>query len=974
MDTLRDKIHSLRSTTTGAEDDGHFIEFTSLDNLLTDDVIETALQDTSIESFRREGIKKVILAGGKQTFATLISVGRPELIYNCIEHYDTGKDRLDSKLPLSVTDIDNIFGAKAREPGGKLEEWAKQLEEDQYEYIPLSFQRGATHRVLRDRVRLPFKSKQRLGGGGFGIVYKVTLSDNDHDAQLDKVLVLKELGNMRKSKSSARTAEAKKAMDAMFREEQRCLEILRIIKHPNILELLFSYTHKEKNCFLFPLAKGGDLQDFLDNDTRPVDMATDEAVYHAFCGLSSALESLHSYIHQGLKLEMVGCHHDLKPKNILVDGPRFILSDFGLSQMRSDLKDYKSMYQSGEGFYIAPECEDLSTFQKLEVGRPSDIWSFGCILANTLVYLKEGTAGLKSFEKARKIEIQTNYGPATFSMFHAGRENENPGVAQKLSELETGGSRSEKLLVQCVRDMLKLKPGERPPIEKCSQALRCVATSAIAESVDQAWADTSSDDYHFKDHLEYQVEKVNFETWSKTVINTPGVLKDLMQSELTFKETYSTLGKIKAELRSLEQKAKEDTWFPLFVQLRHLVNQLLSYAPKDVQRRIHSLVESAILQSDTRSLRLSDLPAQNTGTVGSDRILMLAAIKHMNSLASARDSERTIAQIPKEDITLKENGSISVFSTFYLAEYRPSDAAEETQSEQVLIEDLIYDKEWQDEDGKQLFERMENVLRIPDTTNEFKALQCRGYCHDQSGHRFALLYRFPNEPNYQFVEQLNKLYDKTRPVIDPFSKSKQAVVSLEHRFQLANKLAESIFEFHKIGWLHKAISSYNVVFFAKDERHARKMESPYLTGFSHSRPDQVNQISVVGSDMDEKLNAYHHPDYQRSLLDPTNNRVRYRAEFDYYSLGLVLLEIAYWTPLQRLLNRKDITTREGEKLLMYYVAYLSGPMGASYASAVKACLDSKALRGDAEPTLDKADCVEPNFERYVLEKLRVCSA
>ncbi|KAF3904674.1 hypothetical protein ABW21_db0207976 [Orbilia brochopaga] len=951
MDSLRFKIHALRCTTIGAEEDGYFIEFSHLDRLLTEDVVEATLQDTNIESFRREGIKKIILAGGKQTFAILISIERPELIYDCIEHYDSGKDRLDSKLPLSFTDIDDIFGVKAKNADGEHEEWAKQLEEVQYEYIPPSFQRGATHRVLKDRVRLPFQSKKRLGGGGFGIVYKVTLSDENHDAELDKVLVLKELGNMRKSKSAARTAEAKRAMDLMFKEEQRCLEILRVIKHPNILELFFSYTHKEKNCFLFPLARGGDLQNFLDEDTRPADMATDEAVYHAFCGLSSALESLHSYINQGLKLEMVGCHHDLKPKNILVDGPKFILSDFGLSQMRSDLKDYKSMYQSGEGFYIAPECEDLSTFEKLEVGRPSDVWSFGCILANTLVYLKEGTAGVKDFEKARKIEIQTNYGPATFSMFHAGREAENPGVAQKLTELESGGSRSEKLLIQGVRDMLKLKPGDRPLVEKCSQALRCVAISAIAQSVEQAWADTSSDSYQFKDHLEYQVEKVNFEIWSKTVIDTPGVLKELMQSELTFKETYGVLGKIKAELRTLEQKAKEDTWFPLFVQLRHLVNQLLSYAPKDVQRRIHSLVESAILQSDTQSLRLSDLPPQNT--------------------ASAPNTERTITQIPKEDIIVPEKASD--FSTFYLAEYRPSEGGAEGTSEQVLVEDLVYDKEWQDDDGKQLFERMENVLRIPDTTNEFKALQCRGYCHNQSGHRFALLYRFPNGPNNQFVEQLNKLYDKTKPVIDPFSKIKQAVVSLENRFQLAYKLAESIFEFHKIGWLHKAISSYNVVFFAKDERHARKMESPYLTGFSHSRPDQVGQISVVGSELDDKLNAYHHPDYQRSLLDPTNNRVRYRAEFDYYSLGLVLLEIAYWMPLQTLLNKNDITRREGQKLLMYYVTYLSGPMGANYASAVKACLDSKALRGDAEPTTDKVECVEPNFERLVLEKLRVCS-
>ncbi|EWC46540.1 hypothetical protein DRE_04263 [Drechslerella stenobrocha 248] len=934
LESLAASIDSLRCGTALEE---QFIEYESLHELLTEEAIENALKSTTIESYRRGNIKEAILSNGRRTFAILISIKRPELIYECIKY-----DRLDNKLPFSSEDLASISGDTVS-PSDEAGEWVKQFDEQQYAFSAPLFQRGATHRVFGDRIRLPFKSKECIGGGGFGTVYKITLSEKRHDSNLEQVLVLKELMNKRSSES-------------MFQEEQRCLEILRVIEHPNVLEMYCSYTHQGKNCFLFPLARGGDLQNFLEADHRPEEMKSDEDVYRAFCGLSSALESLHSYSHKGLNLEMVGCHHDLKPKNILVDGSKFILSDFGLSQMKGNLKDYKTMYQSGEGYYIAPECEDLSTFEKLEIGRPSDIWSFGCILTNALVYLKRGNVGVKEFELLRRMKIDTEYGVISLLTFHAGQNQENPAVIQQLDDFSKTGSRSEKMLVQRIRDMLKLDPGARPSIEQCSQGLRSVAISAISESIEKSWENTKHEE-----RLEFHVEKVKFMTWSGTVNESPGAISELIQSEATFNETYDTLAKIKGELQLL--KANNDAWYPLFIQLRHLMSKLMSFTPKTLQRRINNLVESTILESNT----LSDPPPQ--GAVGSDRILMLAAIKHMRELSSAPNPNSSIAQIQQEDIA--DVSERSVYSTFHSAKYRPRNQSE---SESVIMEELVYDSSWQDEDGRQFFERMKNVLRIPDTTNEFKALQCRGYYHNQAHHRFALIYRYPPGPDNKAMEQLIRLISTTMTGIYPPPSDRRPVVSLEHRFKLAYKLAESVFEFHKIGWLHKGISSYNIILFAKDERYIRKMESPYMTGFSHSRPDQNNQVSAVVSDIDETLMAYHHPDYQQSLQDPAGSRVRYCAEFDYYSLGLVLMEIGYWVPLQRLAG-KNTSDPRAQKRLLEYAKYLGGPMGANYASAVIACLDSKKLGRDGSvPTSwSKERCVESNFERLVLERLRDCS-
>lgn len=91
---------------------------------------------------------------------------------------------------------------------------------------------------------------------------------------------------------------------------------------------------------------------------------------------------------------------------------------------------------------------------------------------------------------------------------------------------------------------------------------------------------------------------------------------------------------------------------------------------------------------------------------------------------------------------------------------------------------------------------------------------------------------------------------------------------------------------------------------------------------------------------------------------------RSRTEFDYYSLGVVLLEIGLWTPLEELVM-KGIGSypprRQKDLWLNEFVPALGPPMGEVYREAVKFCLSCE-------------DAAAASFEIAVVNELGRCCA
>ncbi|KAL1840031.1 hypothetical protein VTJ49DRAFT_902 [Mycothermus thermophilus] len=141
---------------------------------------------------------------------------------------------------------------------------------------------------------------------------------------------------------------------------------------------------------------------------------------------------------------------------------------------------------------------------------------------------------------------------------------------------------------------------------------------------------------------------------------------------------------------------------------------------------------------------------------------------------------------------------------------------------------------------------------------------------------------------------------------------------LSRRVAMASALCDTILHLHAINWLHKGVFGENVVFHLNNSRNSKSAsglpydpEKPVLSGFEYSRPDGTE---TTARDTDIVWDLYRWPGIQRQPPTERNSKKTY----DLYSLGLVLLEIAHWEKLDRLmgLGRPDggINARSGNSL------------------------------------------------------------
>jgi len=193
---------------------------------------------------------------------------------------------------------------------------------------------------------------QKLGQGGMGAVYRA------RDTKLDRVVALKVMN------PGTVTPQA-------YARFQREIKILAKLKHPNIVGLLAVGQVKNRAFFTMEYIEG-----------KPLFFLIKEAPsYEERKELIPALAKVARAVHYAHEQDII--HRDLKPSNIIIDknGEPHI-TDFGLArQLESDISVTLSGEAVGTAAYMSPEQAEGN---KDKIGPPTDIWSLGAVLYETL--------------------------------------------------------------------------------------------------------------------------------------------------------------------------------------------------------------------------------------------------------------------------------------------------------------------------------------------------------------------------------------------------------------------------------------------------------------------------------------------------------------------------------------------------------------------------------------------------------------
>jgi serine/threonine protein kinase/tetratricopeptide (TPR) repeat protein len=243
----------------------------------------------------------------------------------------------------------------------------------------------------------PYKLLQKIGEGGFGVVYMA-----EQEKPVRRVVALKII------KPGMDTSQ----VIARFESERQALALM---DHPNISKVLDAgATGSGHPYFVMELVKGVPITEFCDKNHMPP-----EARLKLFVDVCHAIQHAH---HKGI------IHRDVKPTNVMVtlhDGvPVVKVIDFGVAKATVQKLTERTLFTAygqmvGTPAYMSPEQAEMSG---LDIDTRSDVYSLGVLLYELLT----GTTPLaaKRLREAAYAEMQRLI-----------REEEAPRPSARLSSL-----------------------------------------------------------------------------------------------------------------------------------------------------------------------------------------------------------------------------------------------------------------------------------------------------------------------------------------------------------------------------------------------------------------------------------------------------------------------------------------------------------------------------------------------------------
>ena len=193
-----------------------------------------------------------------------------------------------------------------------------------------------------------YRIDAQIARGGMGVVYRAT------HLGLERQVALKVI---------ARELADREGFRERFLRESR---LAARLEHPAVVPIYDSREVDGELIVAMRLVHGGDLRQLIDRDGP---LAPERAVA-LLRQVAEALDAAHA---AGI------VHRDVKPHNVLVDGDRAYLSDFGLAKALGASGVASGASVVGTAEYMSPE-----QWRGGDVGPAADIYSLGCVLYEAL--------------------------------------------------------------------------------------------------------------------------------------------------------------------------------------------------------------------------------------------------------------------------------------------------------------------------------------------------------------------------------------------------------------------------------------------------------------------------------------------------------------------------------------------------------------------------------------------------------------
>lgn len=550
--------------------------------------------------------------------------------------------------------------------------------------------------------------------------------------------------------------------------------------------------------------------------------------------------------------------------------------------------------------------------------------------------------GLDAFREAREVSFLGGLVKCRV-FFHADNEP-HPKVLEWLDDM--GRSSSSAGLVCLARNMLNMEPSQRPASWDVSRFSFLIWAKNVCDGISHLFYRIQE-----KAGTNAVIEFERFDAWAcVSGIREPSSRAEIDWTSLSAAEVHFNL--IENVLMSLRKDLRlhdssntigqldDSMTVGLEASLRLNVDKLWNtQSPENVQKMLQ--------RATARLLNRGTVNCSPDVTSDSDTEIFnhMRLLTAMKQVAEALDQDRVEVlrmQLDRASLRITKRCEMPVSKRLGYIEH-----PDETK-DAVLIESLEYAEAYIDH-PEPLIQRVDGLTlalsKLTELTTSFPVLPCEGFCHLEQ-HAFGLVFRIPSQdPSSAHSVSSRILEPMTLIDIIRETQSRDKRPPLDDLFKLAWTLANSVATFHAAEWLHKNLCSFNVLFFPTSKKLVSdSISSPYISGFNFSRENSQNAFSI-GPSTEKEASDYQHPEYIGN--DNPGAPVRFRQEFDYYSLGLILLEIGLWKPLKHLLRGRETMSPAAIRsfLLEKKTKELGSYVGRRYQEAVEACLNGAASGG-----------------------------